>query len=142
MISISEFEPTIPTHSPLGQLAVSDGLSDANSFAMALMALATKGIHPPKVTPKKPAKPQPSKLGRWLGDLFHGRLKLMAEKKMHVVETVSLGERRFVTILQVEGRKFLIGGSSSNVSMLASLDGSEDPAEMLKLRTVETERLQ
>jgi flagellar biogenesis protein FliO len=39
-----------------------------------------------------------------------------------VVETVSLGEKRFVSILKVDGEQFLIGGSTSNVSLLAKLD--------------------
>jgi hypothetical protein len=113
-----------------------------NNFALTFLAIATRPSYPPKVAETKRAKPGPSKIGRWLGDLFHGRIRLVPEKKLHVVETVSLGERRFVTILQVEGRKFLIGGSSSNVSMLASLDSAEDPAELLRFPPVETEHLQ
>lgn len=142
MISSKQFEQSIPSHSLLGELAASGGSSQMNTFALTFAAIATRPSYPPKVAESKRAKPEPSKIGRWLGDLVHGRIRLMPEKKLHVLETVSLGERRFVTILQVEGRKFLIGGSSSNVSMLASLDSAEDPAELLKIRPVETEHLQ
>ncbi len=40
---------------------------------------------------------------------------------MRVCETVSLGERRFVAVLQVDGERFLIGGSSTAVVLLSQL---------------------
>ena len=49
-----------------------------------------------------------------------------AEKQLRVVETLSLGEKRFVALLQVEGRKFLIGGGASGVSLLTPLDAASD----------------
>jgi hypothetical protein len=142
MISSTQIERTIHSHAGRGELAVSDGSSKTDTFAMAFAALASKGIYLPQVAESKRTKPQPSKVGRWFAKLIHGGFKLVPEKKLRVLESVSLGERRFVTILQVEGRKFLIGGSSSNVSMLASLDSAEDLAEMFKLRSVEVEHLQ
>jgi hypothetical protein len=38
-----------------------------------------------------------------------------------VSETISLGEKRFVAIVAVEGREFLIGGGVSGMSLLAQL---------------------
>lgn len=48
------------------------------------------------------------------------------EKQLRIVETVSLGEKRFVALLNVEGRKFLIGGGASGVSLLTPLDPAPD----------------
>jgi len=60
------------------------------------------------------------------------------EKRLRVSETVSLGEKRFIAILQVEDRKFLIGGSSSNVAILTQLDvePEETPAPQQSLSRV------
>jgi hypothetical protein len=46
-------------------------------------------------------------------------------KQLRVTETISLGEKRFVAVVHVEGRKFLIGGGASAVSLLTQL--SEEP---------------
>jgi hypothetical protein len=43
-------------------------------------------------------------------------------KKLRVSESVSLGEKRFVAILQVENRKYLIGGGAANVALLTQLE--------------------
>jgi flagellar biogenesis protein FliO len=43
-------------------------------------------------------------------------------KRLRVSETVSLGEKRFVAVVEVDGLHFLVGGGPSNVSMLAHLN--------------------
>ena len=48
-----------------------------------------------------------------------------AKKQLRVSETVSLGEKRFVAIIHVEGQKFLIGGGSTGVSLLTQLGERE-----------------
>lgn len=45
-----------------------------------------------------------------------------AKKRLRVCETVSLGEKRFIAVIQVDGEQFLVGGSSSSVSTLAHLE--------------------
>jgi len=42
-------------------------------------------------------------------------------KRLRVSETVSLGEKRFVSVVEVDGQQFLVGGGPSSVSMLAQL---------------------
>jgi flagellar biogenesis protein FliO len=42
-------------------------------------------------------------------------------RRLRVTETVSLGDKRFVSILEVDGRSFLIGGGAGNVSLLSTL---------------------
>ena len=67
-----------------------------------------------------------SKLLSWLRSKYAQR----PVRKLRVSETVSLGEKRFVAILQVDDRKYLIGGGASNVALLTVLDGEtpEKPA--------------
>jgi hypothetical protein len=53
--------------------------------------------------------------------------KFAVAKQLRVAETVSLGEKRFVSVIQVDGQKFLIGGGSSGVTLLTQL-GAADAA--------------
>lgn len=79
----------------------------------------------PKEKEKKPAEPrQPGAIVRFLASFFGVRKR--PEKQLRVSETVALGEKRFVAVLQCEGRKFLIGGGSAGVSLLTSLDSALD----------------
>lgn len=76
---------------------------------------------------------QPLQAGRLLRSLTEQALaawKWLQEKgaqkfssrRMRVAETVALGEKRFVTILQVDGTQLLIGSAGGQVSLLAVLD--------------------
>ncbi|KAA6464427.1 hypothetical protein DYQ86_00150 [Acidobacteria bacterium AB60] len=49
-----------------------------------------------------------------------------AAKRMRLQETVSLGEKRIVALLEIDGRRFLVGGGSTGVALLAQLDGERD----------------
>jgi hypothetical protein len=49
-----------------------------------------------------------------------------------VAETVSLGEKRFVAVVQVDGRHFLLAGGPTNIALLAQLDAKEDFEDVLK----------
>jgi len=57
--------------------------------------------------------------------------KSQAAKKKHlrVCENVSLGDKRFVALVQVDEQRFLIGGGVNSVAMLARL--SETAASSL-----------
>ena len=57
-------------------------------------------------------------LGRIVGWLRGG---IANEKKLRVIETVPLGEKRMVAIVEAEGRRFLVGCGSNGVSLLTSL---------------------
>jgi Flagellar biosynthesis protein, FliO len=48
-------------------------------------------------------------------------------RRLSVVETISLAEKQFVSILCVDGEQFLLGGSSSNIVLLARLERGEIP---------------
>jgi len=64
---------------------------------------------------------------------MHAKYALSATKRLRVSDTVTLGEKRFVAIVTVEGREFLIGGGTSGISLLAHL-GSTSESEDKRLR--------
>lgn len=43
-------------------------------------------------------------------------------KRLQLAETISLGEKRFVAVIRVDGREFLIGGGATNVALLTQLN--------------------
>jgi flagellar biogenesis protein FliO len=45
-----------------------------------------------------------------------------------VKETASLGERRFIAVVQWERQRFLVGASPGSVTLLAQLPDAESPA--------------
>jgi len=50
------------------------------------------------------------------------RTSQVTSRRLKVAETVSLGEKRFVSILTVDDVNFLVGGAAGSVSLLAILD--------------------
>ena len=50
------------------------------------------------------------------------RIKVQpAHKTLRLCENLSLGEKRFVAVIQVESERFLIGGAAGSVSLLTRL---------------------
>jgi len=60
------------------------------------------------------------------------RMARSDEKRLRVAETVSLGEKRFVAVVQVDGRHFLVAGGPTNIVLLAQLDPKDDFQDVLK----------
>jgi flagellar biogenesis protein FliO len=52
--------------------------------------------------------------------------------RLRVAETVSLGEKRFVAVVQVDGRHFLLAGGPTNIVLLAQLDAKGSFGDVLK----------
>jgi len=77
-------------------------------------------------------------LVRALRAVWHGLGKGLRshqpKKRLRVCETVSLGEKRFVAVIQVDGEQFLVGGSSSSISTLAHLDRPREFSEVFANR--------
>lgn len=76
-------------------------------------------------------RPNPSALLRawsWLNRKY----SLSTTKQLRVAETISLGEKRFVAVVHVEGKKFLIGGGASGVSLLTQLGTAGEAAGVLQ----------
>jgi hypothetical protein len=84
---------------------------------------------PAPVEQAAPKLRRPGALARFWSWLTGSRA-FRVEKQMRITESLSLGEKRFVALLHVEGRKFLIGGSSSGVSLLTALSGGAADAAL------------
>lgn len=65
----------------------------------------------------------------WLQTLGGAR---SSTRRLRVAETVSLGEKRFVAVVQVDGRHFLLAGGPSNIVLLAQLDAKDAFEDVLK----------
>jgi hypothetical protein len=84
----------------------------------------------PRPVEPKPASP-PFLLRAW--SWLRSKYAVTAPKKrLKVAEMVNLGEKRFVAVVNVEGREFLIGGGSAGVSLMTQLGAARDPAEALR----------
>lgn len=59
---------------------------------------------------------------RWLSRL-HRRWRTRSPRQLQLCESLALGERRFVAIVQCEQRRFLIGATANSVVMLTQLSG-------------------
>ena len=59
------------------------------------------------------------------------------KKRLRVCETVPLGDKRFVAVIQVDDQQFLLGGSSTSVSLLAQLEKPTEFAKVLSARVTE-----
>ena len=64
----------------------------------------------------------------WLQALSGAR---SSTRRLRVAETVSLGEKRFVAVVQVDGRHFLLAGGPTNIALLAQLDTKEAFGDVL-----------
>jgi flagellar biogenesis protein FliO len=65
---------------------------------------------------------------RWIAR----RVKVQqARKNLRICESVSLGDKRFVAIVQVDDERFLIGGSSGSLSLLTRLQEARTFAAVL-----------
>ncbi|MBZ5574128.1 MAG: flagellar biosynthetic protein FliO [Acidobacteriia bacterium] len=65
------------------------------------------------------------KLARWLaawGQSWRSR----PHRQLRLCENLSLGERRFLSVIEVGRQKFLVGGSGNSLVMLSRLPGAAD----------------
>jgi flagellar biogenesis protein FliO len=70
-----------------------------------------------------------SRVWRWMQARHVER---SSDRRLRVAETVSLGEKRFVAVVQVDGRHFLVAGGPANIALLAQLDANEPFEDVLK----------
>lgn len=71
---------------------------------------------------------------RIFGWLRAKRQAQIAAKRLRVSEQVSLGEKRFVAVVEVGRQQFLVGGSSTAVSLLAKLEPEVNFSQVLQKR--------
>ncbi len=89
-----------------------------------IIAPSPEEYNPAFVSILRPIAGRAAAAWRWLE---HKRTQHIHGRRLRVSETISLGEKRFVAILQVDGAQFLIGGSAGNVSLLAVLEKEQAP---------------
>jgi len=58
----------------------------------------------------------------------------LGTKRLALCETVSLGEKRFLALIRVDGQHFLVGGAPSSVSLLAQLGAPGEFSGVLEQR--------
>lgn len=58
----------------------------------------------------------------WMWGFLQRATTAKPPRKLRVCENVSLGDRRFLALVQVENQRFLIGGAANSISMLACLE--------------------
>jgi flagellar biosynthetic protein FliO len=56
-------------------------------------------------------------------------VKRPAERALRLIETLSMGEKRSVALVQVGGQQYLVGNTPHQISLLAVLRESAQPAE-------------
>lgn len=49
-----------------------------------------------------------------------------APRRLRLCETLALGEKRFVAVIEFESQRFLVGGGAASVNLLARLGESTD----------------
>jgi flagellar biogenesis protein FliO len=69
-------------------------------------------------------------LGRWLRK-FASKCNARAPRQLRLCETLGLGERRFLAVVQFEQQKFLIGGTGNSVALLTRLGAGDFESSFL-----------
>ena len=68
-----------------------------------------------------PAK-MAAEAGRWLRQLARRLRPTRRERSLRLRETLSLGQNRFLAVVEVERQKFLVGGAGNSIVLLAQLN--------------------
>lgn len=64
-----------------------------------------------------------SRVWIWLQAMTRS-FRTQSARRLRVSETVSLGERRFIAVVEYDQRRFLIGGANGSIALLTALDGT------------------
>ena len=57
-----------------------------------------------------------------------------SRKRLRVCESVSLGEKRVIVLIEVDGEQFLVAGASNSISVLAHLEKPAAFSDVLRQR--------
>lgn len=70
------------------------------------------------------ARPARRDLQWWVSKLWEQMLQLRrrAPRRLRLCESLPLGERRFVAVVEFERSRFLVGGTSASLVLLARLE--------------------
>ncbi len=72
-----------------------------------------------------PAKDALQQSWRWMRRLQRRAVAGQRQRRLRLRETLPLGEKRFLAVVQFEHEQFLVGGTGQSLSLLARL-GSEE----------------
>jgi hypothetical protein len=127
----------LPKKKELRPRAVGSPLTPGGSLARKVEAQPEEAVKPaqpvePVEAPKAPAQPLSNGLLSRGWTWLKKNNKFTVTKQMRVAETISLGEKRFVSVIHVDGQKFLIGGGAQGVTLLTQLGTTQATADALQ----------
>ena len=64
------------------------------------------------------SQPPAQGLAAWLLRMFRQRREQASERRMEVLETLVLGPKKHLTLVECEGRRFLVGGGADSVAAI------------------------
>lgn len=123
-----QYAPAVrPIRAPYPDYTGEQEIASLHNQQVSLRTPPARLVPPPQKPAPEPVAEQPKRslLGRtfkWL------RSNAAAEKKLRVIETVPMGDKRMVAIIEADGQRFLVGCSSSGVSLLSSLKEEQSQA--------------
>ncbi len=79
----------------------------------------------------KPASLPLSHCWEWVRSALAGLRVRKAPRRLRLCESLPLGEKRFVAVIEFETERFLVGGGPASVNLLARLGESPDFAALL-----------
>jgi flagellar biosynthetic protein FliO len=65
--------------------------------------------------------------------------KAPSEKNLRIIETLAIGEKRSISVVQIEDKRFLIGSTTSQITLLAALRGPLSIEDELSVESVPAE---
>ncbi len=80
---------------------------------------------------EKPASLLLWRCWEWMRRALAGVRVRKAPRSLRVCESLGLGEKRFVAVIEFETERFLVGGGASSVNLLARLGEAPDFAALL-----------
>jgi hypothetical protein len=133
--SSNQQSPKKSAPEPVARQSVPKAKLISTDFASYLREPALKALRnqmPVRITPVKECQHRAAAgglLGRALSWLKTNRSE---PGRLRVLETVPLGDKRLVAVIQADGRRFLVGGGQSGVSLLTALDQTQRPLEEIE----------
>ncbi len=70
-----------------------------------------------------------SRVASFLGRVASLAISRRRERRLRLCEMLSLGEKRFVAVVEYGNEKFLLAGTPQNISLLKRLDSNGEDAQ-------------
>lgn len=65
-----------------------------------------------------------------LANLQRGLVRSRRDRRLRLCETLSLGEKRFLAVVEFQRQEFLVGGTGSSIVLLTRLPGEPLQAQL------------